>query len=373
MVLAAAIRTPRLGYLPRMTAIRIEGLFKRFRDTTAVSDVNLEIPSGSLFFLLGPSGCGKTTLLRMIAGFTEPSEGRILFGDRNVANVPANQRNTGMVFQNYALWPHMTVFDNVAFGLEVRKLSRDAIREKVKGALELVRMGEYAQRKPAELSGGQQQRVALARAVVFEPSVLLLDEPLSNLDAKLRLEMRHEIRRIVDTLRITTVYVTHDQDEALSLADGMAVLRSGRVIQTGAPRAMYRRPNSRFVADFLGDTNFLPAILVRSDASEALYKTAAGDLLSTVGPFPRATELSLSLRPEALRMIAAGGAATMRNTLAGTVGSTIYLGGHAQHEVRLDGCDVSVRVSELNPKNPPAIGDRVALAIDADDVVPLAE
>jgi ABC-type Fe3+/spermidine/putrescine transport system ATPase subunit len=308
----------------------------------------------------------------MIAGFTEPSEGRILFGDRNVANVPANKRNTGMVFQNYALWPHMTVFDNVAFGLEVRKLSREAIREKVKGALELVRMGEYARRKPAELSGGQQQRVALARAVVFEPSVLLLDEPLSNLDAKLRLEMRHEIRRIVDTLKITTVYVTHDQDEALSLADGMAVLKSGRVIQTGAPRAMYRRPNSRFVADFLGDTNFLPAILIRSDASEALYKTAAGDLLSTVAPFPKATELSLSLRPEALRMLSAGDAASARNTLAGTVRSSIYLGGRAQHEVRLDGGDATIRVSELNPKNPPAVGDRVALAIDPDDVVPLA-
>jgi iron(III) transport system ATP-binding protein len=356
-----------------MTSIRIEGLFKRFRDTAAVADVNLEIPSGCLFFLLGPSGCGKTTLLRMIAGFTEPSEGRILFGERNVARVPANERNTGMVFQNYALWPHMTVFDNVAFGLEVRKLSRDAIREKVKGALDLVRMGEYAQRKPAELSGGQQQRVALARAVVFEPSVLLLDEPLSNLDAKLRLEMRHEIRRIVDTLKITTVYVTHDQHEALSLADGMAVLKSGRVIQTGAPRAMYRRPNSRFVADFLGDTNFLPAIVVRADASEALYKTAAGDLLSTVAPFPKATELSLSLRPEALRMIASSEAASTRNTLSGTVTSTIYLGGHAQHEVRLDGGDATVRVAELNPKNSPPIGGRVTLAIDADDVVPLAE
>jgi ABC-type Fe3+/spermidine/putrescine transport system ATPase subunit len=184
--------------------------------------------------------------------------------------------------------------------------------------------------------------------------------------------MRHEIRRIVDTLKITTVYVTHDQDEALSLADGMAVLKSGRVIQTGAPRAMYRRPNSRFVADFLGDTNFLPAILVRSDASEALYKTAAGDLASTVAPFPKATELSLSLRPEALRMIAPN-ATQERNMLAGVVTSSIYLGGHAQHEVRLANTDATVRVSELNPKNPPAIGDRVVLAIDTDDVVPLAE
>jgi ABC-type Fe3+/spermidine/putrescine transport system ATPase subunit len=236
-------------------------------------------------------------------------------------------------------------------------------------------MGEYASRKPSELSGGQQQRVALARAVVFEPSVLLLDEPLSNLDAKLRLEMRQEIRRIVDTLKITTVYVTHDQDEALSLADGMAVLKGGHVIQVGAPRAMYRRPANRFVADFLGDTNFLPAILVRNGASEALYKTAAGNLVSTVAPFPEASELSLSLRPEAFR-ISRGGAQASGNALVGAVRSSIYLGGVAQHEVMLDvpagAAESVVRVAELNPKNPPAIGERVALEIDADDVVPLA-
>jgi len=358
-----------------MTAIRIEGLVKKFGDTVAVSSVNLAIPSGSLFFLLGPSGCGKTTLLRMIAGFTEPTEGRICFGDRNVARTPANERNTGMVFQNYALWPHMTVFENVAFGLEVRKLGREAVRDKVRGALELVRMGEYASRKPSELSGGQQQRVALARAFVFEPSVLLLDEPLSNLDAKLRLEMRQEIRRIVDTLRITTVYVTHDQDEALSLADGMAVLNRGHVIQTGAPRAMYRRPANRFVADFLGDTNFLPAILVRSDVGEALYKTAVGDLTSSVAPFPAASELSLSLRPEAFRM-RRGGAPAGGNLLSGTVRSSVYLGGVAQHEVALDvpagSAEAVVRVSELNPKSPLSPGERVAIEIDADDVVPLA-
>ncbi len=350
-----------------MTAIRIEGLVKKFGDTTAVADVHLEIPKGSLFFLLGPSGCGKTTLLRMIAGFTEPTSGRILFGDRNVARVPANERNTGMVFQNYALWPHMTVFDNVSFGLEVRGMPKAARREKVREALELVRMGEYAARKPAELSGGQQQRVALARAVVFEPSVLLLDEPLSNLDAKLRLEMRQEIRRIVDTLKITTVYVTHDQHEALSLADGMAVLKGGHVIQTGEPRAMYRRPKNRFVADFLGDTNFLPAILVRASVHEALYKTAAGNLISSVAPFPTATELALSLRPEAWRI----GDASDGNALTGTIRSSTYLGAVAHHEVALDGCESTLRVAELNPKNPPATGDRVTLSIDRADVVPL--
>ncbi|MEY3022954.1 MAG: Spermidine/putrescine import ATP-binding protein PotA [Planctomycetota bacterium] len=359
-----------------MTSIRIDGLVKRFGETTAVSDVRLEIPAGSLFFLLGPSGCGKTTLLRMIAGFTEPTGGRILFGgkdgERDVARLPANQRNTGMVFQNYALWPHMSVFDNVAFGLEVRKLGKADIASRVAKALDLVKMGEYARRKPSELSGGQQQRVALARAVVFEPSVLLLDEPLSNLDAKLRLEMRHEIRRIVDTLGITTVYVTHDQDEALSLADGMAVLDRGRIVQTGAPREMYRRPRTRFVADFLGETNFLPALLVRKDGAEAVYRTAAGELVSSVAPFPEESELSLSLRPEAFVLRAPGAAAGGRNVLAGRVESSIYLGGHAQHEVRLAGCDATLRVSELNPRAMPAQGAPVELAIDPDDVVPLA-
>ena len=358
-----------------MSAIRIERLVKKFGDTAAVADVDLEIPSGSLFFLLGPSGCGKTTLLRMIAGFTEPTSGSIYFGDRDVARVPANGRNTGMVFQNYALWPHMSVFENVAFGLEVRKFGKPEIRDRVARALELVRMGEYAKRKPSELSGGQQQRVALARAVVFEPSVLLLDEPLSNLDAKLRLEMRQEIRRIVDTLKITTVYVTHDQDEALSLADGMAVLKSGRVIQVGAPREMYRRPCNRFVADFLGDTNFLPAVFVRGDSSEAVYRTAAGELASTAAPFPKATELSLSLRPEALRIVT-GARGASRNRFDGTARSGVYLGGVAQHEVVLDApagvAQPVLRVSELNPKAPIAPGQRVAVEIDADDVVPLA-
>ena len=354
-----------------MTAIRIEGLVKQFGSapnaTVAVGDLSLVVPAGSLTFLLGPSGCGKTTLLRMIAGFTEPTAGRIYFDDRDVARVPANERNTGMVFQNYALWPHMTVAENVAFGLEVRKLPKATVTEKVGRALELVKMAEYARRKPSELSGGQQQRVALARAVVFEPSVLLLDEPLSNLDAKLRLEMRQEIRRIVDALRITTVYVTHDRAEALSLADQMAILRAGRLAQLGSPRTLYRRPNSRFVADFLGDTNFLPAMLVRSDAGEAIYKTAAGNLRSTVAPFPRAAELSLSLRPEAFRVVREAGS----NAMTGRLRSTVYLGESAQHEIALDGCDAVVRAAEVNPKRAHAVGERLILEIDADDVVPL--
>ncbi len=242
---------------PDMTAITLKGITKRFGDTTAVDSVDLTINSGELFFLLGPSGCGKTTLLRMIAGFIEPTEGRMLFGERDVTWLAPNKRKAGMVFQSYALWPHMTVFDNVAYGLTVRKVPPAEKKERTQAALASVRMAEYAKRKPNQLSGGQQQRVALARALVIEPTVLLLDEPLSNLDAKLRLEMRTEIKRICTETKITTVYVTHDQKEALSMADRVAVLRDGDVKQIGPPRQLYERPTSRFVADFLGETNFI--------------------------------------------------------------------------------------------------------------------
>ena len=250
-----------VAILIAMTAITLKGLTKRFGSTTAVDGVSLTIESGELFFLLGPSGCGKTTLLRMIAGFIEPTSGSVRFADRDVTLLPPNRRNTGMVFQSYALWPHMTVEENVAYGLNVRKVPATERNDRVMAALKSVHMDEYARRKPNQLSGGQQQRIALARALVIQPTVLLLDEPLSNLDAKLRLEMRWEIRRICSETKITTVYVTHDQKEALSMADNMAVLRAGKIAQIGPPRLLYERPNSRFVADFLGETNFLPAVI----------------------------------------------------------------------------------------------------------------
>ncbi len=351
-----------ISYSARMTAIRLEGLTKHYGQTAAVAGVTLSIPSGSLFFLLGPSGCGKTTLLRMIAGFIEPTAGRIFFDQTDVTATPPNARNTGMVFQNYALWPHMSVAENVAFGLDVRSIARPEKERRVREALALVRMEAYAARKPGELSGGQQQRVALARAVVIEPQVLLLDEPLSNLDAKLRIEMRHEIRRIVDTLKVTTVYVTHDQKEALSLADGMAVLNAGSIAQLGAPRELYRRPSSRFVADFLGESNF-----VEAKRTGAFHWNAQGVALHSSIPCD-AESVTLSLRPEALRLRASEGSNTMR----GRVVSSAYLGEVAQHVVHVDGVG-ALKVFELNPRESLDVGSVVTLGVEAEDVVPILE
>ncbi|HMP38256.1 MAG TPA: ABC transporter ATP-binding protein [Phycisphaerales bacterium] len=390
-----------------MTAIALEGVGKDYGSTTAVHSVDLVIPSGSLYFLLGPSGCGKTTLLRMIAGFIDPTRGRIRFGTRDVTGVPPNRRNAGMVFQSYALWPHLTVFENVAFGLDVRKVAKPQRQQRVMAALEQVQMQAYAQRRPNELSGGQQQRVALARALVIEPTVLLLDEPLSNLDAKLRLEMRSEIRRLCSTLRITTVYVTHDQKEALSMADEMAVLRDGRIVQRGPAQKLYRRPASRFVAEFLGETNFLEARVARTDGDVVTFATAAGELRSTAweGAFGGRSDapesgapVLLSLRPEALRIrgdgagISASGspgrtgsagsaredagagsgrlnpASTLPSSLPGHVGGTTYLGEATQYAVELASGE-SLKVQESNART--LRSGPVRLDIDPDDVVAL--
>ena len=239
--------------------VLIRNLSKRFESTTALKDVSFEIASQELFFLLGPSGCGKTTLLRLVAGFYQPDAGELIFGEKPMNGVPPHQRNTGMVFQNYALWPHLTVAENIAYGLEVRSVSAAERETRVIEALSIVQMEQFARRMPNQLSGGQQQRVALARALVIRPDLLLLDEPLSNLDARLRLEMREEIRRIHAQTKITTIYVTHDQKEALSLADRMAIMHEGRIEQIGEPRDVYRSPANRFIADFIGETNWLPA------------------------------------------------------------------------------------------------------------------
>jgi ABC-type sugar transport system ATPase subunit len=235
-----------------MTNVRLQNVSKTFgTSTVALAGINLEIAAGELFFLLGPSGCGKSTLLRIVAGLLEPTAGRVFFNDRDVTNLPTAQRNAVMCFQSYALWPHMSVRENVRFGLAVRNVEREQQNRRVDEVLSLVRLSELADRKPNQLSGGQQQRVALARALAVNPACLLLDEPLSNLDAKLRLEMRGEIRRICKAGGFTTIYVTHDQKEALSIADRIAILNAGRLEQVGTPGEVYHRPASAFVADFL--------------------------------------------------------------------------------------------------------------------------
>ena len=369
---------------PMSTTITLTDLTKTFPGsapgagagvTTAVDRVGLTIGAGELFFLLGPSGCGKTTLLRMIAGFIEPTAGRILFTtadgrERDITYLPANKRNTGMVFQSYALWPHMTVAQNVAFGLSVRKVPAAERERRVGEALKTVRMDAYAARKPNQLSGGQQQRVALARALVIRPDVLLLDEPLSNLDARLRIELRSEIRRICKEAGMTAIYVTHDQKEALSMADRVAIVSGGKVVQVGPPAELYRRPATRFVAEFLGETNFLPGTVIERTENGLLVKTGAAVLLAgTVSPLldPAAKEVLLSIRPEALRPASQPG----DNTLDGRVVESVYLGETAQLDVELaDGS--RLRVATLNPATAGYQGQSLTLAASAEDVVAVA-
>ncbi|HEV8072761.1 MAG TPA: ABC transporter ATP-binding protein, partial [Opitutaceae bacterium] len=288
-----------------MISINIRQLSKRFGAIAALRGIDLAIGPGELFFLLGPSGCGKTTLLRSLAGFYVPEEGRIFFDKEDVTHLAPHKRNTGMVFQSYALWPHRTVAENVAFGLEERRVPRDEIKRRVAEALESVRMGACAGRKPDQLSGGQQQRVALARALVIRPRCLLLDEPLSNLDARLRLELRAEIRRVCKESRLTAVYVTHDQKEALSIADRMAILEGGRVLQTGTPREIYRRPATRAVANFVGETDFISGNMVAVAGGRATVETAIGrfeGVLGDAAASPAAgAAVTVSIRPECWR------------------------------------------------------------------------
>ncbi len=353
------------------TPIHIRGLCKAFGNTIAVDGIDVDIPAGSLYFLLGPSGCGKTTLLRMIAGFYEPTGGTIHFGDQDVSRLPANKRNCGMVFQSYALWPHMTVADNVAFGLNVRKVEPAERDRRVAEALDLVQMGKYAQRKPNQLSGGQQQRVALARALVIRPTVLLLDEPLSNLDAKLRLEMRSQIRQICHDVQITTVYVTHDQKEALSMADGMAVLKDGQMVQAGAARELYDRPRNRFVADFLGETNFLAAEVAQRDGERVVLNTPAGPLHSQAFPedCPSTGNVTCSLRPEAIRLHIGPAPTGEPNCFAVRRLDTVFLGEMAQHVLAADE-HFQLKCFELNPRQAPA-DQPMHVRFDPRDVVVL--
>ena len=345
-----------------MSAISLRGLTKRFGSVVAVDDLCLEVADGELIALLGPSGCGKTTTLRSIAGFELPDAGEIHFGDRRVTALLPEQRNIGMVFQNYALFPHLTVFDNVAFGLEMRRAPAPTIAERVAAVLAKVQLSGLERRYPRQLSGGQQQRAALARALVIAPDVLLLDEPLANLDAKLREEMRFYVRSLQQEVGITTVYVTHDQAEAMVIADRIAVMFGGRVHQIAGPREIYHRPATAMVAEFIGLTNFIAGDVVGRDGEFLVLETRLGPLRGA-GPMPAAAEKSrlLTVRPEAIRATRQPDRACV-NRIEGTVRAVAFLGNLVDY--RVEATSGTVLRVQGDPHALFAVGEPVHLAFD---------
>jgi iron(III) transport system ATP-binding protein len=316
--------------------VAVRNLTKRFGPLEVVNRVDLAIQEGELFTLLGPSGCGKTTLLRLIAGFYVPDEGEVYFDERRVNDVPPHERGIGMVFQNYALWPHMTVFENAAYGLKLQNIGRSEIAAQVMSVLEKVKLTGLGDRYPGQLSGGQQQRVALARALVLNPKILLLDEPLSNLDAKIRIQVRAEIRKLQKELGITTVYVTHDQEEALTLSDRIAVFNQGKVLQIGPPKELYERPANRFVADFIGINNLIEGTVQSIDAEhrQLTVKSAFGELSALLDDRLQVGDRCiLCIRPENAAF--GGEAAAGRNLVNGRIAFAAYLGNAVRYDVEL--------------------------------------
>jgi len=329
--------------------IRLTELAKHFRDVRAVDDISLDIRSGEFFSMLGPSGCGKTTTLRMIGGFELPTAGRIELRGRDVTNDPPDKRPVNMVFQNYALFPHLDVGENIAFGLRRRNVERGETRRRVSEALDLVHLAGYEKRKPNQLSGGQQQRVALARALVNRPNVLLLDEPLGALDLKLRKQLQVELKRVQTEVGITFVYVTHDQEEALTMSDRIAVMNRGKVEQLGTPEELYERPTTRFVADFIGTTNLLSGSVERSSGGTAFVRLTGGDTCVVAGDgLAVGATLELSVRPEAIHIKASNGASPSDpEPIRGQVEQVAYLGGNVQYQVRTSG---GLSITALAPK-----------------------
>jgi putative spermidine/putrescine transport system ATP-binding protein len=344
-------------------ALEIVDLTKRFGASTAVDDLSLRVSRGQLVALLGPSGCGKTTTLRMIAGLVEPTSGHIVLDGRPVDRVPIHRRNIGMVFQQYALFPFLSVFENVAYGLRERRVPRREVAERVANMLALVGLAGLERRRTRELSGGQQQRVALARALVINPALLLLDEPLSNLDTKLRERVRGEIRELQRRLDITTVLVTHDQDEALSIAHVVVVMRSGHVEQVGTPLEIYRRPANAFVADFIGACNLLPARVAASTSGIATCELASGAVVRLEDAALRSGDaVTLGIRPERLKLVEAD-AAPSECSVAGTIRLISYLGSRTTYDVDAGG--VALRCDVLGDPLRHGVGDAVTVAWEA--------
>ncbi|MCQ1774381.1 ABC transporter ATP-binding protein [Neorhizobium galegae] len=351
-----------------MANVNIAGLGKSYDTFRAVSDISLKIDEGEFLIFLGPSGCGKTTTLRMIAGFIQPDAGRIEIGARDVTHEPPHRRNIGLVFQNYALFPHLSIFENVAFGLRRRKMAEGEIRKRANEVLELVRLSHLTERFPKQLSGGQQQRVAIARALAIRPDILLLDEPLSNLDARLRLQVREELRSLQKSLGITTIMVTHDQEEAMSVGDRLVLMQAGVIEQVGSASDLYNAPANRFVADFIGRTNFLRGSAV--DAST--FRTDSGLILHTGSQRTGAEEALV--RPEAIRLTREA-AMEGPNCFRGRVERCVFLGGVVEADIELEGGTRLKAVTsprELAFEGLSAVENSpVFVSIAAKDVVPL--
>ena len=351
--------------------ITVRNITKTYGDVYALNDVSIDVNSGEFLTLLGPSGSGKTTLLMVLAGFTRPDRGSLLFGDREVIRTPPHQRDVGMVFQNYALFPHMSVAGNVGYPLRLRRVAKGDIEERVEQALETVQLGGYGRRGIDQLSGGQRQRVALARAIVFEPRILLMDEPLSALDKKLRDRMQIELRRLHEQLGMTTVYVTHDQREALTMSDRIAVINHGRLMQLDAPETIYNRPANQFVADFLGESTFLP---VERRDGKICYRGAP----LRIAAAPPEGDLLLLLRPERIRLLDAErspDAASQMNVFPASVTDIVYQGESYLLYGRLsNGEEISLRGAARSDAwaQLPKVGDAVTLGLHADDAVLVA-
>jgi putative spermidine/putrescine transport system ATP-binding protein len=353
--------------------VRLHELTKTFGSVVAVQDVSVTIAAGSFFTLLGPSGSGKTTTLMMVAGFAYPTRGDVIVDGRSVAGLPPQKRDLGMVFQSYAVFPHLTVHDNIAFPLEIRRTRRAEIRRRVGEALELVRLEGYERRLPRQLSGGEQQRVALARALVFRPRVLLMDEPLGALDKNLRAHMQLELKHIQRHLHVTVIYVTHDQEEALTMSDRVAVMQRGRIEQVGAPAELYEAPANRFVADFLGESNFLDGVIVGAPTTGRWLVRAAGGLeLVGVGaaPLHAGQPVTAAIRPEKLVPVEPGSATETGavNTCKGVIEEAIYVGDATRYRIGLgaDGA-VTVKIPNRLALRQHVEGDTVALAWSPDE------
>lgn len=337
-----------------MAHVELKNLTKKFGSFKAVDSLSLKVESREFLSLLGPSGCGKTTTLRMIAGLSEPDEGAVYIGNEIVNEKPVHKRNIGMVFQSYALFPHMNVSENIAFGLKMKGCSKTEISRRTKEVLELIQLPDIGDRFPRQLSGGQQQRVALARAIVTEPSVLLLDEPLSNLDAKLRERMRIELKQLQEKLGITAIYVTHDQIEALVMSDRVVVMNQGGIEQIGRPLEVYDSPGTGFVANFLGRSNFLTGKFTSVDATEAEVTTEKGlkIIVYTAKEFSVGQEVRVAIRPERIHIIEKDEERSLRNECLGKIEFIAYLGASTQYQILLDGGD-RLTVEQQNVKGAP--------------------